>query len=297
MGRTVAIGLAGMVRVQCGFDEPAVCISPVRLGRPPFVGNVIRGLHRTRFTFLFGGRECDAMVSTLSDRKQRLRTLENNIRSNYEKFVSTGNALKEIRDDRLYEADGFPTWDAYLKQRVGEDFGIEARQVYTLIQASTLRPKLPDLPKGLHRGAESEPTQWSQKAVAEFARLAPEATTERGKIRDVASLRKQDVQRVAKRAVEKAKELGKPVTAAIVREAVNEDLGIKPKPQSKPEPKQDFGIDLPVYLKNKIGQLEGIIELLAEVPADGWKQLEKSEPQLAERLATVCDQLAALLRS
>ena len=52
-----------------------------------------------------------------------------------------------------------------------------------------------------------------------------------------------------------------------------------------------------MYLKNKVGQLEGIIELLADVPADGWKQLEKSQPDLAERLATVCDELAALLRS
>lgn len=49
VGRTVAIGLAGMVRVQCGFDEPAVCISPVRLGRPPFVG--------VFFTFWLGERE------------------------------------------------------------------------------------------------------------------------------------------------------------------------------------------------------------------------------------------------
>jgi hypothetical protein len=59
----------------------------------------------------------------------------------------------------------------------------------------------------------------------------------------------------------------------------------------------DNGIDLPVYLQQKIGQIEGITEMLADVPADGWKQLAKSHPQLAKRLATACDQLAELLRS
>ena len=38
-------------------------------------------------------------------RKQRLRTLENQIRSNYEAFVATGFALKEIRDEELYKED------------------------------------------------------------------------------------------------------------------------------------------------------------------------------------------------
>lgn len=235
------------------------------------------------------------MAQLSVDRKQRLRTLEKSIRGTMEAFVETGNALKEIRDDELYKEDGFETWDAYLKQRVGADFGIEKSQVYHLITASTIRPKLPD-PKILPSSDRSdEKTEWSPKVVNEFARLAPQ-DPEHSQRRDLTALRKQDVQRVAKAAVEIAKEQGKPVTAAIVREAVNADLGIKPE-KREPAPKQDFGIDLPVYLNQKIGQIEGIIELLSEVPADGWKQLEKSNPQLAERLATVCDQLAELLRS
>ena len=84
------------------------------------------------------------MAQTLSDRKQRLRTLEKSIRGTMEQFVETGNALKEIRDEELYKADGFETWDAYLKNRVGEEFGIERQQVLNLITAATIRPKLPD---------------------------------------------------------------------------------------------------------------------------------------------------------
>lgn len=235
------------------------------------------------------------MAQLSVDRKQRLRTLEKSIRGTMEQFVETGNALKEIRDDELYREDGFDTWDAYLKQRVGQDFGIERQQVLNLITAATIRPKLPD-PKILPNALGTSPVEWKSTVVKEFARLAPEDTTKSGHPRDLQSLRKQDVQRVAKAAVEIAKEQGKPVTAAIVREAVNADLGIKPE-KREPAPRRDFGIDLPVYLNQKVGQIEGIIELLAEVPADGWKQLEKSNPQLAERLATVCEQLAELLRS
>jgi hypothetical protein len=236
------------------------------------------------------------MAELSVDRKQRLRTLENSIRGTMEQFVDTGNALKEIRDDELYREDGFDSWEQYLKQRVGEQFGIEKVQALGLIQAAVIRPKLPAAV--VHHGeqSQSEKPEWSIRAVKEFARLAPQIEDAPGKPRDVQSLRKQDVQRVAKAAVEIAKEQGKPVTAAIVREAVNADLGIKPE-KREPAPKRDFGIDLPVYLKQKIGQIEGIIELLVDVPADGWKQLEKSDPHLAERLATACDQLAELLRS
>jgi hypothetical protein len=234
------------------------------------------------------------MAQLSVDRKQRLRTLEKSIRGTMEQFVETGNALKEIRDDELYREDGFESWEQYLKNRVGEVYGIEESQVRRLITASIVRMKLPD-PEKLLPSKEGDKPTWTPNVVNEFARLAPKDESKHGSPRDLQSLRKQDVQRVAKAAVEIAKEQGKPVTAAIVREAVNADLGIKPE---KREPvKRDFGIDLPVYLNQKIGQIEGIIELLADVPADGWKQLEKSDPQLAERLATVCDELAELLRS
>lgn len=236
------------------------------------------------------------MAQLSVDRKQRLRTLEKSIRGTMEQFVETGNVLKEIRDDELYREDGFDSWEQYLKQRVGEQFGIEKVQALGLIQAAIIRPKLPAAV--VHHGEQSasEKPEWSIKAVKEFARLAPQIKDAPGKPRDVQSLLKEDVKRVAKAAVEIAKKQCRPVTAAIVRMAVNADLGIKPEKRGT-APRRDFGIDLPVYLNQKIGQIEGIIELLADVPADGWKLLEKSDPQLAERLATVCEELAELLRS
>src|SRR6516164_9199212 len=49
-------------------------------------------------------------------RKQRLRTLENEIRKGMEEFYYTGMKLKEIRDDELYKEDGFETWERYCKE-------------------------------------------------------------------------------------------------------------------------------------------------------------------------------------
>ena len=130
-----------------------------------------------------------------------------------EQFVETGNALKEIRDDELYREDGFDTWDAYLKTRVGHDFGIERSYAFNLITAATIRPKLPD-PKILSSTSVDEKPEWKPSVVKEFERLAPQ-DPDHAQRRDLTALRKQDVQRVAKAAVEIAKEQGKPVTRKV----------------------------------------------------------------------------------
>jgi len=244
--------------------------------------------------------ETKSPIGTLqANRRQRLQTLEKSIRGTMEQFVETGNALKEIRDDELYREDGFDSWEAYLKTRVRQDFGIERSTAFGLITAAVIRPKLPDL-KTISSDLdipEDKKTEWSLSVVKEFARLAPAKQSEVGRPSpDVSQLRKQDVYRVAKAAVEIAKEQGKPVTAAIVREAVNVDLGIKPE-KKVPTVKRDSEIELCTYLNQKIGQIEGIMELLAEVPADGWKFQENNDPVLIERFVSSCDSLAAFAHS
>ena len=59
-------------------------------------------------------------------RGQRLRALEAQIREDYEAFVRTGFALKEIRDDELYREAGFTTWVQYLKARVNAETAAQA---------------------------------------------------------------------------------------------------------------------------------------------------------------------------
>src|SRR5262245_21301728 len=122
-------------------------------------------------------------------RKQRLRTLENQIRKDYEAFVATGFALKEIRDDRLYEEDGYATWDAYLKEQVGMNFGIEKTYANRLISAAQIRTKLPEL-----SGTTVSNKSWAVSAVNAFGRLAPQDEDHEQR-RDYDRLNKRDVER------------------------------------------------------------------------------------------------------
>jgi hypothetical protein len=241
------------------------------------------------------------MAQLSVDRKQRLRTLENDIRKNAESIqkngLQIGRDLIEIRDNELWR-DDYESWNQYLKVMAEDLVGKSFSQAKTLIDAAVISTKIPER----FLTSKTEPSI-SASSVAELRRLAPRTETARNNEADYSAIRPKDVERVLKRATEIAKQSApegkqKEVTPSVrdVRKAVDVELGIERKPKSD-EPKQDNGIELHVYLNQKIGQVEGIIELLADVPADGWKQLEKSHPQLAERLATVCDQLAELLRS
>jgi len=223
---------------------------------------------------------------------QRLKWLEKSLGGALQQNVRYGSELKEIRDSKLYLADGFESWDSYLKKRVWGVFGIERRQAYNLISIATIAPKLPDL---VQENAQDEKLEWKPSVVKEFERLAPQDTTKHGSPRDVQAISKQDLKRVAEAAVEIAKERSKPVTASIVREAVDADLGINtkhPEPALKPE----FGIDLHMFLYQKNEQFEAVYEMLDAVSKDGWQQLEESHPDLNSRLAKTCERIALILR-
>jgi hypothetical protein len=100
----------------------------------------------------------------------------------------------------LYKEDGFSTWDRYLKDRVGRDFGIERTQAKKLIVCAQIRRKIPDL--SATPVAESG---WSQVAILEFARLAPKSE-EHEQRRDFDQLDKRDVARVAKKVIDKVEQ-------------------------------------------------------------------------------------------
>jgi len=234
-------------------------------------------------------------MATLSvDRKQRLRTLENSIRKAAEQIqkngLEIGRYLCEIRDEELW-GESHESWNQYLKDMAEELVGKSFTQAASLIQAAEISKRIPQSISPDVR------TNITASAITELGRLAPKVgkIDERGTEKDYSKISTQDIARVLKRAAEIAD--SEVPSVRDVRKAVDIELGIDRKPKQDAEPKHDNGIELAVYITQKIGQIEGITELLADVPADGWKQLEKSHPQLAERLATVCDGLAELLRS
>ena len=211
------------------------------------------------------------MALTVS-RKQRLRKLENEIRSGLEEFYYTGMKLKEIRDDELYKEDGFGTWEKYCRVR----WEYSRAHAHKLITASEYRAKLPALPTGQQK--------WSERSVRELTRIPDKKQAAK-----VAAKVIKEVEQKAK-TDPKAK-----LTSTVVKRFVDEDLGVKKEKPTPPPPKPDT--TLADYLRSKIGTIEGITENLSEVPADGWTLLETSHPQLATRLVTACGELAELLRS
>lgn len=237
-------------------------------------------------------------MATLSvDRKQRLRSLENSIRKAAGEIqkngLEIGRYLCEIRDEELW-SDSHESWNQYLKEMADDLVGKSFSQAANLIRAAEISRKIPNMSTS-RNGIDVNTITASH--FSELARLAPTTKNDEGAgtSKDYSKIRTPDIARVLKRAAEISE--GEVPSVRDVRKAVDIELGVDRKPKQDNEPKQDNGIDLPVYLRQKIGQIEGITELLAEVPVDGWKQLEKSDPKLAERLATVCDGLAELLRS
>jgi hypothetical protein len=231
-------------------------------------------------------------------RKQRLRTLENIIRSGYEGFVQTGFALMEIRDERLYEEDGFETWDRYLKDRVGEEFGIEETHVRRLIVCAQVRPKLPDPINHARLNAEESDRAWTVREVYELARLAPKKK-EPGQPFDIEKLDRRDVNRVVNKVSEHCRREGVKPTSTVVRKIVDEELGIDRTARGKEtrqRREEEAEPELHRFLIDLTGRIEAERDKLATVNADGWKQLRKHWPNVVKRLTAACDSLADLIR-
>lgn len=238
------------------------------------------------------------MPDVAVSRKQRLRTLENQIRKNYEAFVATGFALKEIRDDELFKEDGFESWERYLKERVGMEYGIERTQAFQLIACAQIRAKLPDLPGG-SSGSANDGQKWSQNAVYEFARLAPkDEGTNQGY--DFDKLNKRDVERVAKKVIQHCEEEAVKPTSTIVRQFVDEELGIDRAAQGKETKRRREEEQHPVlhlFLNDMTARIEAETELLEEnVSPEAWKLSKEQQPRVVKRLTAAVESLAGLLR-
>jgi hypothetical protein len=231
-------------------------------------------------------------VLTPAKRLRRLQTLEGEIRRGFETFVKTGFALKEIHDDELFKEAGFGTWDEYLKKRVGEQFGIEDDQARRLIACAQIRDRLPEtLPIAVGNGL-------SQNALYEFRRLAPQRP-EKGQPYDVARINKGDAARVVQRVAEHCEQTGEPATAAAVRQAVDEELGVDRAAQAreaKARREEEAHIDLPEYLNRTWGTIEGVAGHLETIDADQWRQSIPRGSGTLDRMLAACEKVTALVK-
>lgn len=235
------------------------------------------------------------MAITVS-RKQRLRTLENKIRKAAESIMENGleigRWLCEIRDEELW-SDDYESWNKYLKSSSADLVGKTFTAAAKLIQSAEIEKRLPI-------SINVYTNNLTASHLREFSRLAPEhgkGGGSRGKEKDYSKIRKADITRVwqAANVIAEARHPDNgQVSVRDIRQAVDNDLGVdRSRSDQADEPE---GIDLPVYMESRIGVIEGILENLEPVPLDGWKRLAESHPDLCERLAEACENLAAFLR-
>ena len=129
-------------------------------------------------------REPSETALSGSERKS-LRRCERTIEKNLRSFIEVGNALAEIRDQRLYRAE-FGRFEDYCQER----WGMDRRYANRLVQAS--------------------------KTATDLGPMGPKPTTER-QARELSRAPKEQRAKIMERATKKTN--GKPTAAAIRREA------------------------------------------------------------------------------
>jgi hypothetical protein len=202
-----------------------------------------------------------------------------------EKFYYTGMKLKEIRDDELYKEDGFTTWKAYCRER----WNYSRDYVHKLITASEYRIVLP-APSDVYKLSTSESLAWSEGSVRELTRIPDKKQAAR-----VATKVIKAVEASAREATKDPQTKPLKFSAATVRRFVDEDLGITKAKPRKAEPRVN-GVDLLDYINRQIGTIEGVRDVLKEIPDDGWESFREEHPGMIRRLISACSSLTALLR-
>jgi hypothetical protein len=220
-----------------------------------------------------------------TNKKQRLAELERQIVKGYKAFLRTGEALLEIRDDELYRAGPFATWEEYLRDQVVDVFGIEARQARNLILCVQVRKKLGNR----QHAADETSGEYSQRVLLEYARLAPRKEDEPGRPYDVDKLDEYDLARVRSRVAGLHTRFDRvrhdQISAAYVREVVDQELGIdrestareKKRKRGEAEARKlgtllAEGHNLETLLKSLRACVGDAQAKLVAVPAEAWKQ-------------------------
>ncbi len=238
------------------------------------------------------------MSEVTVSRKQRLRTLENEIRLAAETIQTNGLAigrwLCEIRDDELWKEE-HGSWNEYLRETAEGLVGKSFSQAARLIQAAEISKRIPE---NLSR---IDATELGPTHLQELGRLAPNVGRGDGEgvEKDYSAMRKQDVARVLKAAAELAG--GDSPSVRDIRKAVDAELGIDRTSQAKETKRQreeEATPELHRFLIDMTGRIEAEVEMLEPVVgnAEAWTLLREKHPGVMKRFVAACDSLADLLR-
>ena len=138
-----------------------------------------------------------------------LRRLEKIVDDGLHTFLDVGNALREIRDSKLYR-EKWTTFEGYVEDR----YDMKRAHAYRLIEAVETKDK-----------------------VEKMSPIGDKITNE-AQLRELAKVPEEAIQAVLDKVVEDSQETGEPITAKGIKQAAESIADDKPEP--KPD-KKDLG--------------------------------------------------------
>lgn len=172
-------------------------------------------------------------MNQITDEMQRLARLEEVVDKGVRNMLDAADALKEIRDEKLYKQRGYDNFDSYLS----EEWGFGKSYIYKIIKSSETRKRLwtmvPDL----------DTTNLSERAVRELNAVPDD------QLEDVIELARST-----------AKAEGKRLTTKVVKDAKDEVTA--PKALDLPQEKIDQSYRLALTSVDSLRRHLGILGML-----------------------------------
>lgn len=197
----------------------------------------------------------------------------------FEDFYYIGQRLQQIRDERLYQSEGFKSWSSYCKSGRIEHSKQHADR---MIRHAELRPMLADV--------EPVGSTWAERSLRELAKL-PE---------------KNDAKRVSKKiATHLKKNPETKLTSALVKEFVESDTGVARKRAEAVEAKlnakhktEQEESQLAHHIKEFLRMARDYRKAFEAVTSvEDWQDADRQSPDSAKRLADELEAIASYLRS
>jgi hypothetical protein len=231
-----------------------------------------------------------------AERSEMLRQNEDIIVTKYNEgeaaFRAVGQALRTIRDKKLFEVgEKYESFDRYLTERVGSDFGIAKRLAQDWIADGDIRARFPD-----DQWCVNHRDNLSQRSVKQLGRLAP-SKDGNPKHPDYGHLGRGKIARVLQRAAAVAEKAGvKEVTSDHVREAVDEVLGV-----DGPHADHDPVKDLTKRVKDADFTLQHMVVVFLKFKMEDWLGYDKEHggdtlDSLVDRVETLGGHLRGIQR-
>ena len=220
--------------------------------------------------------------------RDNFRELEAIVAKGIKSFVVVGNALKEIRDSKLYR-EHYKTFEKYVSER----WKINRQRAYQLIEAAEAKSNLSKIldknktadainTESQLRELKDVPSESIEAVVSKAAALA-------GEDKITASDLKQARQEVLCEVTAVAKDL-------VFHDVDDDDAPKQSAPKAKKRasaPKQDFGIELHEWLRRNTGNLQAYSEMINGLTGD-WKEvLQLNHPVIWDEFAKAVCQLHA----